>query len=591
MAKRTKSYGLNNPLQDVFPVPVRAQRAPTGNDTRYEVGQLWIDIPNEAAYILTNVASGSASWGLASIGAGDLETLTGDTGGVITPTSGNINIVGSDLTTVDGAGSTLTITETSGAYPITSFVVGVSGEAGYTTVQSAINAAVAVGGGTVYIKRGTFTENLTLFDNIDLVGAVGSSDSGDPTINGTHTPPAGGAFAISKINLQSSTDIFNSAVAGTTNITLTDVSINVTNGFTFNLVNWTGTLSASNIVEVQSTNDGWVNNSTGGASIFMTNSSLGAGSVNTMSPSGTVELYNCKVDCPVNFQTGSVATISGGCIFNELLTFSGDSSCTIVNSAFRVSSGAAIIHSSTSPISISSSVIDTPGDPAISGAGAGGLSLTGIDFIQGSEVDGALTVIGGITKSDSFRTTNQDFNLALTNNNIFGLGSFSNVNINLIPQGTGSVITTSQVRASSISFDSGVNSLNFYEEGTWTPTLKFGGGTAMIEYALQLGDYTRIGRTVFYNFTVSLDSKGTDTGIAFFSGLPYDVAATMNYTSICEFSNLTLNASYDIAVLSAQASTDELRMSQIGSAQVLDVIGDNDFADNTQINGSGFYFV
>ena len=43
MAKRTKSYGLNNPLQAVFPVPVISQREPNGNDTNYEIGQTWID--------------------------------------------------------------------------------------------------------------------------------------------------------------------------------------------------------------------------------------------------------------------------------------------------------------------------------------------------------------------------------------------------------------------------------------------------------------------------------------------------------------------------------------------------------------------
>lgn len=40
---------------------------------------------------------------------GGLATLTGNTGGAISPTAGNINILGSGIISVSGAGSTLTI--------------------------------------------------------------------------------------------------------------------------------------------------------------------------------------------------------------------------------------------------------------------------------------------------------------------------------------------------------------------------------------------------------------------------------------------------------------------------------------------------
>ena len=40
---------------------------------------------------------------------GGLATLTGNTGGAISPTAGNINVVGTGGTTVTGSGSTLTI--------------------------------------------------------------------------------------------------------------------------------------------------------------------------------------------------------------------------------------------------------------------------------------------------------------------------------------------------------------------------------------------------------------------------------------------------------------------------------------------------
>lgn len=66
MAKREPASGLNQPFQDIFSPPMVASRAPTGNDRNYELGQVWINKSAGTAYILTAVASGSATWTLGS---------------------------------------------------------------------------------------------------------------------------------------------------------------------------------------------------------------------------------------------------------------------------------------------------------------------------------------------------------------------------------------------------------------------------------------------------------------------------------------------------------------------------------------------
>jgi hypothetical protein len=66
------------------------------------------------------------------------------------------------------------INSDTGNFPITSFVVGPLGQAGFQTIQSAINAASVEGGGTVYIQPGTYNENLTLQSNVNLIGFAGS---------------------------------------------------------------------------------------------------------------------------------------------------------------------------------------------------------------------------------------------------------------------------------------------------------------------------------------------------------------------------------------------------------------------------------
>ena len=71
-----------------------------------------------------------------------------------------------------------------------------------------------------------------------------------------------------------------------------------------------------------------------------------------------------------------------------------------------------------------------------------------------------------------------------------------------------------------------VNTLDDYEEGNWTPVLKFGGGTTGITYNTQIGRYTKVGRQVFINATIYLSSKGSSTGVAQITGLPFATGGT-----------------------------------------------------------------
>lgn len=59
-----------------------------------------------------------------------------------------------------------------------------------------------------------------------------------------------------------------------------------------------------------------------------------------------------------------------------------------------------------------------------------------------------------------------------------------------------------------------------YEVGTWTPSLNFGGGTTGIA-GTQVGNYTKIGNRVFYTCEISLTNKGSSSGTAQISGLPF----------------------------------------------------------------------
>lgn len=109
MARINQAAGLENPLQNVFPQPVVSARAPTSNDKKYPLGQTWVDTASTGVYFLTAVSAGAATWALASPGASDVDTLTGDSGGALSPSGGNITLAGTaNQITTTGSGSTIT---------------------------------------------------------------------------------------------------------------------------------------------------------------------------------------------------------------------------------------------------------------------------------------------------------------------------------------------------------------------------------------------------------------------------------------------------------------------------------------------------
>jgi len=104
MANIKRGYGMDAPLQDVFPQPVVASRAPTTADKRYPLGQVWVDKSADQAWTMTSVAAGAATWSLSSPGASDVDTINS-----LSPTAGNIIIDGGTNLTDSNAGSTVTL--------------------------------------------------------------------------------------------------------------------------------------------------------------------------------------------------------------------------------------------------------------------------------------------------------------------------------------------------------------------------------------------------------------------------------------------------------------------------------------------------
>jgi hypothetical protein len=91
----------------------------------------------------------------------------------------------------------------------------------------------------------------------------------------------------------------------------------------------------------------------------------------------------------------------------------------------------------------------------------------------------------------------------------------TNANGGVLQLKSGITFPATQVAASD------ANTLDDYEEGTWTPTITFATLSVGVTYAAQAAIYTKVGRIVHFSGRIDLSSKGTSVGGAVIAGLPF----------------------------------------------------------------------
>ena len=99
---------------------------------------------------------------------------------------------------------------------------------------------------------------------------------------------------------------------------------------------------------------------------------------------------------------------------------------------------------------------------------------------------------------------------------------------NIATTGSGTITSAGAITASAgvaVGGTGAVNTLDDYEEGTFTPSVFFGGGNTGITYhsTRRVGKYTKIGNCVEYYIHIELTNKGSSTGGAEITGLPFTV--------------------------------------------------------------------
>lgn len=116
------------------PKVLTAQRAPVATnsaDTNQKDGTLWLNQNAQSAYIKVETANAQGVWVALGGATVDVRTLTGDSGGAISPSGGTITLAGGTGVSTSGSGSTITFNVTGGGLETT--------EVTGTSVSMAVN--------------------------------------------------------------------------------------------------------------------------------------------------------------------------------------------------------------------------------------------------------------------------------------------------------------------------------------------------------------------------------------------------------------------------------------------------------------------
>ena len=140
---------------------------------------------------------------------------------------------------------------------------------------------------------------------------------------------------------------------------------------------------------------------------------------------------------------------------------------------------------------------------------------------------------------------------------------------------------------------SGANVLDDYEEGTFTGGFTFGGSATGIAYNRTVGIYTKIGDLVFVQGYVSLTSKGSQTGNAALTGLPFTSSSATNASSACGNMRVAqLSFANDTHLsISIQSGGVILDLCDTASGAGATFMTNDNFADNTGIEFGFTYTV
>jgi hypothetical protein len=126
------------------------------------------------------------------------------------------------------------------------------------------------------------------------------------------------------------------------------------------------------------------------------------------------------------------------------------------------------------------------------------------------------------------------------------------------------------------------NTLDDYEEGTWTPSFVYSSGSST--YATQSGSYVKVGRLVTVSAIIVLSNRSTASGSVAVD-LPFNSQGTspINYWNMSYTSNFITITGYDISGQIGGSITNRLNFYNQISAGSKTSLDAGQFANNTEL--------
>ena len=150
----------------------------------------------------------------------------------------------------------------------------------------------------------------------------------------------------------------------------------------------------------------------------------------------------------------------------------------------------------------------------------------------------------------------------LDTTNIKYVNTYGTQTVNGVKTFTDTIIVNKGIRFPAVqSASTNANTLDDYEEGTWTPSITGNQSSSGQTYDYQVGRYIKIGRNVYCVFELQFTAAGTNSGFATISGLPFATSGTNTNLdagglTISFFNNINSNQ----IILSGYAIDNESRM-------------------------------
>jgi hypothetical protein len=317
-------------------------------------------------------------------GSADGETITGDDGIVLPPTAGNWNIFGQQA-------GTIPVMQTNGTLLnsilriedrtwTTQYIVDPSATVGlrgtFSTIASAIAAASS--GQTIFIRAGTYTENITLSPGINLAAYNDNGLTPNVTIIGKCTMTGTGKVAISGIRLQTNGDFCISVTGSNASVlNLVNCYINCTNntGIQFTSSNGGAQINTINTSgSVNTTGIALYSHSSAGSLFFDRSYFSNSGGTTTNNTASSGQVFHHYTYMAIATTTSSTCTLTA--TFSYFSTFSnnitaltqgGNNLSLMRNCTFKTGSATAI--SISTGLNLQQCSIECDNASIISGAG------------------------------------------------------------------------------------------------------------------------------------------------------------------------------------------------------------------------------